>query len=519
MKKINILITLIICTYLQSCYKDLGNYDYIDSNRIESISDNSNKTNRSVVLGDTIRIIPIIKWKYPNRDTSAVAFDFKWVVNDSIISKERNLEYLPKKTLSQANCDLYVTEKTKGIVTIYQGLISVSSSFKSGWVILSEKDGKSILSYIRRDQKTDENGKKYYHYAEYKDIYATNFSGTSLGYNPKKLIPIMIDGSKDEILVIQAPDQCVYLSGEDFSKNIFLKDEFEHKKYPNGFIPSDFVDGAQCTYLLGENGDVFWKVSPSFYGKLHLTSFIPMPLYHEGGLKIKKIPKTKIYGSDIIHMYDVLHNRLLARYTSFTSGGGKIGANINIINNSKPENVADINNLKQYELIYMGGQNPNFMMILQNGENGEYILHSYKKNGYASSLNIQITNHHQEVFVGSSLISDNSEFLQLRRSSYLFFSNGSKLYFYDNRTKLIKLYHDFGIGRIIKIAADAPETEIGIALDNGNLYICSTSIKVLAADNPGKEGGILHNVSGLSKIADLIWKYGGYYGYAFDMYR
>lgn len=513
------IVALAISSLFSSCYKDLGNYDYIDNNKILQISDIAAQTTRTVVLGQEVRVTPAITWKYPDRDTTANAFEFRWEFNDSVVSNERNLRFTPTKIQHQAPCYLFVTEKTTGITTIHTGHITITSPFKTGWLILSESGSNSILSFIRRDTKTNDKNEKYNEYVEYKDLYSTLFPGTTLGTNPKKLSYVQITGDKDEILVLQEPDQCVYLSGDDFSKYIYLKDEFPGKQYPQGYKPADFVDAAQCTYVSGEDGVVYWKISPSFYGKLHLTQFIPVPLTMPGGLKVGFFPNIRITSSQFAPMYDTLNNRLLMCYTSFNSGGGhRMGTKIEITNNEKPADVVDVNNMGDYQLVYMGGEHPSFIMLLKQNSTGDYYYYTFSIQGSTSSFNVRVTNHKQLLFPGSTFISDESVFHKLRRSAYLFFSNGSKLYFYDQATGNVKLYHDFQTGKIVKIDADAPETEIGVAFDNGDMYVCSASVAVLGASNPGQEGGILHHATGLGRIVDMIWKYGGYYNYIFQRY-
>ncbi|MDO5665725.1 MAG: PKD-like family lipoprotein [Bacteroidia bacterium] len=502
MKRIYYLIlSAVIClSFLSSCYDDMGNYNYLNYNKIEEVKAEGIT---SVALGDTIKIRPVIKWKYPDRDTTA--FDFRWELNDSVISNQRNLIYIPNIATTGRGCTLYITERSSGIVTIYSTSISVLTSYRTGWVVLAEEEGKSILSYVRRDTKTNDKGEKYFQYVEYKDIYNTLFEGAPLGTDPKRLFYMQV-GNKDEILVLQNPNESVYLSGEDFSKKTLLTDEFSDKKYPAGFIPREFVDAVYCNYLVGENGQVYWRVVSNY--AQHVTRFFPEPLYHTQGLNVAFFPNIRLYGDVFMtYMYDKQNNKMYARSTML---GTDAGALMRIVNNAKPEGVADITNFGNYQLIYMGGDKPNYMMILKDKTTGEYVYHSFREaNDFR--LNLTISRHFQEPFTGGPLITENTKFLHLRKTNYLFFGEGSKLYFYDRATKRVKLYHDFGSGNIVKIAPEAYETELGVALDNGSLYVCSTKIEVLAADNPGAEGGILHHITGLGKIVDLIWKYGGSY--------
>ena len=51
------IVALAISSLFSSCYKDLGNYDYIDNNKILQISDIAAQTTRTVVLGQEVRAV------------------------------------------------------------------------------------------------------------------------------------------------------------------------------------------------------------------------------------------------------------------------------------------------------------------------------------------------------------------------------------------------------------------------------------------------------------------------------
>lgn len=55
-------------------------------------------------------------------------------------------------------------------------------------------------------------------------------------------------------------------------------------------------------------------------------------------------------------------------------------------------------------------------------------------------------------------------YFRIRPSSYLFMGEGSKLYFYDVNTKVVKLFADYTNGNVVEILQDADAGEIGVAL-------------------------------------------------------
>ena len=233
-----------------------------------------------------------------------------------------------------------------------------------------------------------------------------------------------------------------------------------------------------------------------------------VPLYFQGGSEIACFVDMRVVEAWFLLMYDKLKNRLVGCATNFNSSGMWNGMVLNIVNNYKPEEFVNILNMEGYKLIYCGDytNGKSFVTILKEESSGDYIYQDFKLSG--GTADYSIVDGNREVFAGTGLISDNTVFFRLRRSSYLYFGEESKLYFYDVNTKKVKLYTDFGSGRITQIMQDAEGTRIGITLDNGNFYLCeAVAVSVLGEEDPGSVG-ILHHLSGLGDIKNMVWKWG-----------
>jgi len=510
----NVILTLSIFFLFQSCYKDKGEYNIIDYNKIGAISSLSG---RAVILGDTLKIKTIVKWKYPTQDT--LGFKYEWKQQDLTISHERDLKYIPK-TAGRFMFYLYVTENATQIVSRFVMQITINSPYKGGWVILSDRSGKSALSYIRRNTFTDANGKPNYSYTLHPDVYANLNPTDPLGSNPKRLFSTIFSGyDADEILVIQGNNESVFLNGADFSKKVYLKNEFNGRSFPKGAQPVAYHDGGPLNYVLFDNGEVYWKRNTIDIGGVHDGMYMTVPLYFEGGdAKVSQFIKNDFDKSEFIYMYDELNKRFLGVYSS-TNLNDFLGSKLRLVNATNPPlGFADLSNLINYKLIYSSDYSNGiyFMNILKSNQTGEYIYQTYRTAMRFTS--IEVTEHQQEVFAGNGLVSDHTIYYRIRNGSYLFMGEGSKLYFYDVNTKKIKLYHDFGSGRIISICTDADSGELGVALDNGSFYICSLKNEILGANHPGAEGGILYEAKDLGKIVDITWKWGGFFDFGARRY-
>lgn len=504
-----IFMPVILLTILsQACFKDKGNYELVPYNKILSM--NAPVPTPLVVFGDTLKVPPIIKWRYPEKDT--LGFEYEWRQVDSIVSKERNLAYTPT-AFGYVMLYCYVKEKATGIAFRFGMQMQVVSPYKAGFLFLTNNQGKSGLSFVRRDPKKDANGVTTYEYKYLPDVYAGLYPDAPLGDNPQKLITraFPTDGT-DEVLVLQG-NTPVFLNGQNLSKKINMQSDFQGQTFPEGSHPVDYIDGGSANFMLGNNGNMYWKRNSNRIGEIHLGVFQSVPIYFEGGgAHFSQIIEASYERMEFMYLFDDLHKRFLGLYTT-TGSNGYIGGKMYLQHvPSLPSTFADLNNLTGYSVKYCGDYDngTNYMNILKKEATGEFLYQTYKlENRYSY---IAVSNHRQEVFAGNGLVSDNTVYHRIRNSTYLFFGEGSKLYFYDVNTKLVKLYHDFGAGRITKIVADANSGELGIAMDNGRFTIVSTKTNVLGEPAPGLTG-ILYTVPNMGTIVDFTWKWGGWFEY------
>lgn len=506
------LVSLGMVCLLPACYKDKGNYDLISYNKILSIRATGPGT---VILGDTLRMFPVIEWQYPERDT--MEFEYEWRQVDSVVSTSRFLEYVPDIS-GYFNLFLHIKEKATGIVTRYAQQIQAQSAYKAGWLLLTNEGGKSNLTFIRRDTKRDANNQVYYEYKAYPNIYSSQFPNDPLGDEPFKLATkVFPDYSLDEVVVLQG-NSTVYLSGDNFSKIISMKNEFPGRVFPNNARIIDYVDGFMANFALADDGQMYWKRNAKNMGGLHDGLFMDEPVYFEnGGAYISQIIDATVDMSNFVYVYDSQHKRLMGVYTS--SGGNNYMGRKLFLNNATPPPAgwADLNNLSGYTLKYSSdhANGTSFMNILKNDATGEYIYQNYSLTNVYTA--IDVSNHQQAVFAGNAFVNDNTVWFRIRNSSYLFFATGSKLYFYDVNTNKVTLYHDFGSGTIVKMTTDAVEGELGVAFSDGKFVIVSLKNEVLGNAHPGSVG-ILYQLPYQLPVVDLAWKWGSYYEYLFKRY-
>ncbi|MDR0766147.1 MAG: hypothetical protein LBF09_04320 [Odoribacteraceae bacterium] len=510
---------IIVCccaAFLYACYEDKGHYDLVDYNKIE-ITTVSALTTTTAIHGDTLRVTPKITWKYPERDTSSAAFEYRWEVSDELVSQERDLVYVPTR-MGTLPCVLFVTERATGVVTRWSTSFTVNSPYNVGWVILSEQGGRSMLNFIRRDERRDADNVRIYYWTDFVDLYASMYPDDPLPASASQVIAYPVDYYADEVIVISGSGEDYVLDGMGLKKTFRLQDDFIGGQYPSGFIPKSFARGGGADFVLGINGQVLWRKNAAPSQMFHTDPIMQIPIYFPGDSEIDYFVRMNIYASSFIFMYDKLHNRLVACYTSFSSGNDIHGGKMEILYSSPPGEFADINDFGAYKLVYCGEHSDgrSFNNILKDPVSGKYLLQEFTVS--ASLFSMTVTQANQREFEASNLVTDNSVFWRMRNSSYLYFGEGSDLYFYDFNTRVTKLYTRFGDARVTRLMQDIDGTRLGVALDNGEFYLFDAiSATVLGSSDPG-EAGFLHKVSGLGTIKDLTWKHGGYYNLVFNRY-
>lgn len=80
MKSKILIILLLIGAVFVGCYDDKGNYNLLDNNQIKEATLNRALSNTSVYLGDTMRLVVDLQFKYPDRDT-LTGFEYVWKEN------------------------------------------------------------------------------------------------------------------------------------------------------------------------------------------------------------------------------------------------------------------------------------------------------------------------------------------------------------------------------------------------------------------------------------------------------
>lgn len=239
MKAFNLFFFVILL--FSSCYKDKGNYDYIEINEISIDGIDS------LIRCDQMELIDIEVSLSGTQYDDPELFSYQWEVNQSVIATTKNLQVNANFPLGDQIARFVITDKKNGTKTFKNFTIRVSSaSAGDGILVLSKHHGIGELSFKRLDREGQNFSANYY----------ASIAGSILGVNPKKIHrnygPEKINNNSG--LLIEIDNRLKSLDDEtliEIAPNSFLDQHFftgRGSVYPPA-IPSFNVEGAWQVYL------------------------------------------------------------------------------------------------------------------------------------------------------------------------------------------------------------------------------------------------------------------------------
>lgn len=473
----------------------------------------------------------------------STAFDYKWTLNNEVISTDRVLHYTFPQTGS-FNVAFEVIERSTGMAVGESLAITVSSKYLLGWLILSDKGGRSALDFIHIDT-----------YELYPDIYQTLHPDSPLGSEPYRLVEHFIS-AYDQVTVMQRGGPgLIELDGRNFEKVITTKEEFVGEKYPyEGFNPVDIHYtniNSGVEMLLTDKGEVYARLNmtSSGIGAFQTAQYPLTPLeYPDGkGMKISYFTFPKTFNHQ--PMFDCLNNRWLSIYKSTTTDRMLPPWKKKYKEEDHPDFFDFCEGMDpKMKLIYAQtcdewSSSCYLINILKDTESGKYYFQKSTLTFATASMTVEVSAPQQYEFAPAYAINDESVFWMLRgqntafqASPHVFFSVGNKIYFHRWENGRTYLYKDFGAvpngpaGKIVSMHTNSRTNEFGVAFSDGHFFIMDSSSGMINAiargdiDPASGEGAAeiqLYHYSGLGEIKHSIFKYGRFSNWssAEDRYR
>lgn len=463
---------ILLALAFSSCYKDKGHYDYKAINEV-TISGIDEEYN--VNVGEELLIRPELSYTLgENKNVS-----YRWRVDTVVISDSSVLKLTVNLRVKAGYYgDFAVIDNETGVAYMKAFKLSVSSKYRSGWLLLSEADGAAKLDYVTEERELID------------DIYYT-INGERLPASccrmAEDLYSSWYETALGQIVILsdEGTEKSVILDGSSFNQVVTLNQEFIDGKAPEGLIPMAYAVGGNYRYIIDQQGKVYAK-----YGQ--------KGLYQEG----------------YFNQFPVLGDYKMLPFMSETVAMPGTRTGVLFFDVSNPEKgyqymYADEGEVVAYdttkdaqqhydligmdkEVLAMGANND----ISGNGRNYfSVLLKARNENRYfVQSLGFGMTwgrtpwmaSYYENEFPDPSIINEQSVFAVEFGRERIYIATGSKLYMYDmltgkkeqdegftGTTKAITPLYDFGEGKTIKsismgFSPDRGIFELGVAVENGN---------------------------------------------------
>ena len=524
---------------LSGCYDDKGNYDYRDINEITvDISD----LYFQQVLGEKLVVEP--KLSYSMGDSVGLNLAFEWKFADKVVGNERRLEWV-MDTAIQSDLVLRVKNLDNDLVSMASTRVRIVSIYtvNEGYLILSEKDGRSLLTFAQLDYKTDENGEvvtddrgnEIIEFRIVEDVYKRE-NGEELGTTPLFVREHNADifPSYGHVTVFQEGGMgSVDLDGVSMQKDILLVDAFLGHVYPEDFHPVNAEFMNQVHLIQNHDGKIYSKIKETI--ELFQSGYyIHTPLMFENKeIRVDQMVNT-IRSQEreftLIHSVGTLEepeNRFLIIHDlkddwSGINVAGKVVTLPEPKNNVWPQGfvpLTDLGNNKLINVSYVdkgSSHSAGYGMLLKTEDN-KYVYQyfeiereysgekfSYKKEGSEEILK------HWSIEESPVPLEDCVFWtVPSRFNSYLFVAYGKDIYFLDILAPQngIRHYYTCKANVVVMNGRTYQGDHLMVGLDDGSLLL----LNVAGAKNLQDEEKLLWESEpdvNLGKIVDLTLKIG-----------
>lgn len=468
-----------------SCYDDKGNNDYLPLNTIE-VKPFGEDAYPYAAFGDTIRYHAELRFASGTGEGMKLAYE--WTFAGRRIGDQPDLFWIVD-TVAADNVILRVTDEETGLVYSNYKPLRIESPYKRlGWVVLSEKDGKSSLSFIREmllGYDMDEAGIIIVLDNQvFPDIYK-KINGEELGTGPVAVTEHFSTVVPGAILVLQEGNPGgVDIDGSTFERDICLQETFVNQQFPQNFHP---VGAAWMHWL-----DVIENQDGRLFTRLKYTD----NLFNSGYF----ITEPVMAGADEVrgHLldcdwksvgYTLVHdrgteespkNRLTVLLDCKSFWGTSYVGRADVLpepDNGWPANFVPLTDMGECELIYFRGRadwvTGYYFMILKTPD-GRYLQQTFglnradEKLSYVSgslAVTEMPTGFDYENYLLYMLTSTTDTYLMLAQDCELYYYN------YQSPEDGVKSFWHFEAPVKSMAANSGNYPQLGCALENGQFVI------------------------------------------------
>lgn len=472
------------------CFEDKGNYDYKEVS-VVNISMNSGPID--VTVGELISVRPTISFENGVGDKSRLTY--KWTLKgfDDKSWNTLDFDWVAPKQCKTTPLILTITDTQTGILYMANVNVEILSQYsQSSWVVLSDKNGKSQLSYfkIHGESLTPEKDPTFTGVTLFEDIYMKE-NNEALGTSPRK---ILMNYCSDRTTIgqqlILQKDRNIEIDGYSMEKDIDLREAFVGGEYPVGVEITDAAFMTQADIVSDQDGKLYSRLRlvPTLF---HSSYFLHAPIKHEGEVLTGcEIVRGRYASNKTTLIHDTAKKRLLVIMDAGAAAGSGIsnpliGAGEVVNVPALPANTsgldsrfAPLNDLSAYEVLHIGyfrstvNNTLGYSMILKDG-NGKYYHQQFEiRRSSGTKLDLQrckfgeikgLTEDPTLVYVPPFRTNVTNILLAMNNSIYL----------YDTAvaTSNVSLYKTFEAPVTAMDGEIYESRQLGVGLENGNFYI------------------------------------------------
>jgi len=422
MNLLKYLFSAILIMGATACYKDLGNYDYTEPNRV-LISGIEEKY--TAYQGSYLEIIPQLNFTEGKSGDSA-RYKYEWISMKSgalVADKRRdlgtNLSLRTKVALPTGVYNVYyrVTDTLTGIMWQKSFDLEVVSEIYEGWMVMTDVNGTARLDMINKDKVTNA-------YKVIPDVLGVTGSALSLKGKPVKVNCFRINPQATGYAIYLSTDKTTdRIDAETFQYTSTLNIKYEMlSNIPETFAPHSFADAGGYRNFMMEGTDMYYYnyVFQIRYGlpinilKGETTPFQAAPFIATSTL------------AEATCLYDMTNKRFVRHVGSDANCGPMPTGTLFDFNTGM-------------DLVYMTYttyDNGSVFAVLHDQSSGKYYLARFVFGNTIQQV------YYEEMTATDIALAKN--FSVSPNLGYIFYNVGGKLYSYDMSLKASKLMIDKG---------------------------------------------------------------------------
>lgn len=469
---------LLLVVVLTGCYKDKGNYDYKDINKVSIEADVTGTV--SVLLQDTLAINTTITETMP----SAAGYEYEWVLYQNIaapttrstLATTKNLKAQITQTPGGYRLDYFVKDKASGISYMKTFTINIVGKFNEGWLVLEEEGGACDLSMIAPNDVI------------FRGIYSTA--------NKKELLP----GGSHRVTVVRdrLGVQKVYvLSPNEFTQPYFV-DFLKVGSFNDQFWGAPSVKKPQEYFIEGSSNEVMLNNGYPF----GMNTFVPAP--YKLGLQPPGTWDLEPYSIFTTISGFVFYDKLSQRFYKFNL--------IDMVPFAAPPSTAvfNVNNVGK-KMLFVGAGTGDLYKCLFKNNNDDSV--------FAFTLNPSLTNPAVDTaFIPAAnapgLVTAKN-FVSSKLLPHIYYVSGNKLYLLDIPARMARVVYTFPAGTAVssmklhinlKTTSDVYQNkQIAVAANEGS----TGKVYLFTIEATGDFTGNTYRkvYSGFGKVNDIALKW------------